>query len=139
MVECFPDTVVEELEQPFDDFDELIDKLELEMSMNNRKLENRLTSVRKSRMLLDMVNDALTVLKKKPGNGEKLYNLIYQSYIAPEELKVADLLYRLDMSARQYYGLREQAVSILSTRLWSVPTADVDFWFEVLTLLEGVT
>ncbi len=40
---------------------------------------------RKSRLLLDRVNEALTVLKKKPENGERLYQLIYLTYIAPEQ------------------------------------------------------
>ena len=33
--------------------------------------------IQKSRLLLDRVNEALTVLKKKPENGERLYQLIY--------------------------------------------------------------
>ena len=84
-------------------------------------------------------NNALTVLKKKPNDGEKLYNLIYETYIAPEKLSLTDILYRLDMSPRHYYRLREQAITILSIRLWAAPGKDVDFWFEMLTLLEGLS
>ncbi len=79
------------------------------------------------------------VLKKKPNDGEKLYNLIYETYIAPEKLSLTDILYRLDMSPRHYYRLREQAITILSIRLWAAPGKDVDFWFEMLTLLEGLS
>ena len=50
-----------------------------------------------------------------------------------------DILYRLDMSPRHYYRLREQAITILSIRLWAAPGKDVDFWFEMLTLLEGLS
>ena len=50
-----------------------------------------------------------------------------------------DILYRLDLSPRHYYRLREQAITILSIRLWAAPGKDVDFWFEVLTLLEGLS
>ena len=77
--------------------------------------------------------------KKKPNDGEKLYNLIYETYIAPEKLSLTDILYRLDMSPRHYYRLREQAITILSIRLWAAPGKDVDFWFEMLTLLEGLS
>ena len=119
VLECFPDTLAEELEQPFEGLDELLDRFDAEMGMENRKLENRMMSVQKSRLMIDRVNEALSVLKKKPDNGQKLYDLIYQTYISPEKLRLSDILYRLDMSPRHYYRLREQVVNILSIRLWS--------------------
>ncbi|HCB96207.1 MAG: hypothetical protein J6J79_11370 [Lachnospiraceae bacterium] len=139
MLECFPDNVAEELDRPFENLDELIDHIDVEMSMGNRKLESRIEGVRKSRILLDRVNEALTVLKKKPENGEILYNLIYQTFITPENLSLTDILYRLDISPRHYYRLRSQAITILSIRLWAAPAKDVDFWLEMLTLLEGLS
>ena len=139
MLECFPDNVAEELDRPFENLDDLIDHIDIEMSMGNRKLESRIEGVRKSRILLDRVNEALTVLKKKPENGEILYNLIYQTFITPENLSLTDILYRLDISPRHYYRLRSQAITILSIRLWAAPAKDVDFWLEMLTLLEGLS
>lgn len=136
MLECFPDTLAEELEQPFEGLDELLDRFDAEMGMENRKLENRMLSVQKSRLMIDRVNEALSVLKKKPDNGQKLYDLIYQTYISPEKLRLSDILYRLDMSPRHYYRLREQAVNILSIRLWSLPGLELDFWLDVLMLME---
>lgn len=138
MLECFPATVAEELDQPFEDLDELIDRVDVEMAMGNRKLENRIGSIQKSRLMLDRVNEALTVLRKKPKNGEQLYNLIYLTYIAPEKLSITEMLYQLDMSSRQYYRLREQAITILSLRLWASPKREMDVWLDVLTLLESM-
>lgn len=138
LLECFPDTVAEELETPLGDLDTLLDRMDLEMGMGNRKLESRLESVRKSRLLLDRINEALSVLKRKPDNGAKMYELIYLTYLAPDKLNHTDLLYRLDISSRHYYRLRQQAITILSIRLWSAPASEVDSWIEVLTLLEGV-
>ena len=82
------------------------------------------------------MNDALTILKKKPENGEKLYQLIYLTYIGDEELNHMDIIYRLDISSRSYYRMRQQAVTILSIRLWSVPTAEMDVWMEMMKLIE---
>ena len=138
LLECFPDTVAEELETPLGDLDTLLDRMDLEMGMGNRKLESRLESVRKSRLLLDRINEALSVLKRKPDNGAKMYELIYLTYLAPDKLNHTDLLYRLDISSRHYYRLRQQAITILAIRLWSAPASEVDSWIEVLTLLEGV-
>lgn len=137
-LECFPDTVADELEQPFESLDTLLDRVDAEVGMGNRKLEGRMESVRKSRLLLDRINEALSVLKRKPGNGEKLYELIYLTYIAPDKLTHTDLLFRLDLSSRHYYRLREQAIRIISLRLWSAPNSEADAWLEVLTLLEGM-
>lgn len=124
-LECFPEAVAQELEQPFDKLDTLLDRMDAEAGMGNRKLESRVESLRKSRLLLDRINDALTVLKKKPGNGPRLYELIYLTYIVPEKLSHTDLLFRLDLSSRQYYRLREEDISILSIRLWSVPEEEL--------------
>ena len=104
MLECFPDNVAEELDRPFEELDELIDHIDIEMSMDNRKLESRIEGVQKSRILLDRVNEALTVLKKKPENGELLYNLIYQTFITPEKLSLTDILYRLTLLQTSFAG-----------------------------------
>ena len=138
MLECFPDTIAEELEQPFTNLDELIDRVDVEMAMDNRKLEGRMESIRKSRLLMDRVSEALTVLRKKPGNGEKMYKLIHLAYIAPEQLTLNEKLFRLNLSSRQYYRLHDQAVNILSLRLWAAPSKGLDSWLELLTLLENL-
>lgn len=135
MLECFPDTIAEELEQPFENVDEVIERLDLEITRGNRKIENRLESVLKTRIILDRVNEALTVLKKKPEDGGRLYDLIYLTYITPESLNHNEILYRLNLSLRHYYRLREQAINILSIRLWSAPNKDTEFWLELISIL----
>lgn len=138
LFECFPKNVARELEKPFEGVDTLLEQVDMEVSWGNRKLESRLEGIQKSRLLLDRVNEALTVLKKKPENGERLYKLIYLTYIAPERLSHNELLYRLDMSSRHYYRLRQQAITILSIRLWAAPDTEVDVWLDMLTLIEGM-
>lgn len=138
LFECFPESVAKELEKPFEGVDTLLEQVDLEVSWGNRKLESRLEGIQKSRLLLDRVNEALTVLKKKPEDGERLYKLIYLTYIAPERLSHNELLYRLDMSSRHYYRLRQQAVTILSIRLWAAPDTEVDVWLDMLALVEGM-
>ena len=138
VMECFPETVAEELDVPFEDVDVLLEQMDLQLAMGNRKLESRMEGTKKSRLLLDRVNEALTVLRQKPGNGAVLYKLIYLTYIGPDMLTHKELLYRLSLSSRQYYRYREQAITILSLRLWSAPATDVDFWLDMLTFLESI-
>lgn len=138
MLECFPETVAVELDRPFEDIDKLIENVDTAVTLGNKKIESRIKGIQKSRLLIDRVNEALTVLQKKPENGERLYDLIFATYIAPEKLNHQDLMFKLNMSSRNYYRLRQQAITILSIRLWSAPASDVDFWLEMLTLLEGL-
>ena len=139
LLECMPNTIAAELDERFETVDELIGKLDVEMAYGNKKLESRLQNVQKTRLLLDRVNEALTVLKRKPGDGQRLYDLIYLTYITPEPLTHPELLYRLNTSSRQYYRWREQAINILSIRLWSAITKQGDFWLEMLTILDSVS
>lgn len=138
MLECFPQSVADELDKPFETVDKLLEDVDLAVSLGNKKIESRIEGMQRSRILMDRVNEALTVLRKKPENGERLYNLIYTTYIIPERLSHQELLYRLNMSSRNYYRLRQQAITVLSIRLWAAPAADVDFWLEMLVLLEGL-
>lgn len=136
MIECFPETIAEELEQPFESVDNVIERLDLELAKDNRRVEQRLESVKKTRLVLDRVNEALTVLKKKPGDGERLYDLIYLTYITSENLNHNEILFRLNLSSRHYYRLRDQAIAILSIRLWSAPNKETEFWLEILAAIE---
>jgi hypothetical protein len=137
-LECFPADVAAELDHPLGALDALISLINTELSMDNAKLEGRLMSVQKSRLLLDRFNEALTVLRKKPGNGELMYQSLYLSYIIPENLSHAEILFRLNISSRHYYRIRQQAVNILSIRLWAAPAGELDAWLEVLTILEAL-
>lgn len=137
-LECFPAHIAEELDRPMNDLDALLSLVSAEIGMDNVKLENRLMSVQKSRLLLDRINEALTVLRQKPGNGELMYKVIYETFITPEKLSHTEILYRLNISSRHYYRIRQQAVNILSIRLWAAPAGELDAWLEVLTLLEAL-
>jgi hypothetical protein len=137
-MECFPADIAEELDKPLGDLDALISLINAELGMDNAKLENRLMSVQKSRLLLDRFNEALTVLRRKPGNGELMHQSIYLTYITPENLSNTEILYRLNISTRHYYRVRQQAINILSIRLWAAPAGELDAWLEILTLLEAL-
>ena len=136
-LECFPKQIAEELEQPLGDLDALLGAVDTQLAIGNVRLEHRMQNIKQSRLLLDRINDALTVLRQKPGNGETMYNIIFQTFLTPEKLSHTEILYRLDISDRHYYRLRQQAMNILSIRLWSAPAGSLDAWLEVLTLLEG--
>ena len=135
-LESFPEEIAEELDRPLESLDALLSIVDVELSLGNRKLEGRLQSVQRSRLLLDRVNEALTMLKTKPRNGDLMYRIIYETYIVPEVLTHVQILFRLHISSRHYYRLRPQAINLLSLRLWAAPAEELDSWLEVMTLLE---
>ena len=138
MLECLPANIAEELDKPMHDLDALLSLVSDEMDFDNRKLENRLKSISKSRLLLDRFNEALTILRQKPSYGELMYNIVCETYVTPEKLSHSELIYRLNISPRHYYRLRKQAIRILSIRLWTAPEAELDSWIDVLTILENI-
>lgn len=138
VLDCVPGDLAAELHVPTQNIDALVARIDFEMAMENKKLESRLNVTMKTRVLLDRLYDALGVLRKMPGNGEQLYNLIYATYLDPVQRKHADLIDMLHVSSRTYYRLRTEAISIMSIRLWSAPSGDIDDWLEILTLMENI-
>ena len=136
LLESFPEVIAEEIEQRFETIDELIARLDVDMEFGNRKLEERLESVKKTRFIIDKINEAVSLIRKSPDDGERLYNVLYLTYISPEKLSHFDLLYRLDVSTRHYYRMREKAVNKVSQRLWSAPDKETDYWIEILMILQ---
>lgn len=134
-MECEVDQIAAELNLPFRNLDAILSRIDAEIGMENKYLERKLDQLAKLRQLINRVNDALTLLKKKPDNGEKLYNLIYLTFISEEKLRQNDVLYRLDISRRHFYRLREQAIQVLSLRLWSAPTSELEMWLELVSIM----
>jgi hypothetical protein len=129
------ESVGAELNLPLRKLDAVLSRIDAEIGMENRRLELRLERLAKTRQLLDQINDALTSLKHKPGNGQLLYDLIYLTYIAEDKMRQTDVLFRLNVSRRHYYRLKEQAISIISLRLWCAPNSDLDLWLELVSML----
>ena len=135
--DCEIEAIASELNVPLKNLDALLSRVDAEIGMENRRLELNLERLAKTRQLLDRINDALTALKRKPDNGPLLYELIYMTYISDEKLLQTDVLFRLNISRRHFYRLKEQAINIISLRLWSSPTSDLDLWLELVAMLSG--
>ena len=133
MIECFPSQIEEELSASFEDFDDLMLKLGIEeRAYSNYHISGRAKSLSKSRMILDLVNQSLTVLKKKPKNGDLLYRIIYLSYIADEELDAKNIAYSLDLSERHFFRLKNEAIRAISLYLWAAPTREMERWLDAI-------
>ena len=137
-LKCFPNALAEELNVELLDLDILLKTVSEQLDLDNERLESRFRSVQKSRFLLERVNESLSLLKQRPGNGAQLYEIIYHTYLGPDVLAHYELLQKLKVSTRHYYRLRQQAINILSIHLWSAPSGELDSWLETLTLLQSL-
>ena len=124
--------VAASLELPMENMDAILSRIDAEIGMNNRKVEARLEVLRRFRLMISQINEALSLLKQKPDNGEVLYELIYLTYIHPTVLKTNDIIERLTISRRHYFRLRKEATAIISTRLWGAPAPGLEIWMELL-------
>ena len=136
LVECFPEFIATELAQPLESVDKLLARVEGELAFGNKKLDRKLASIEKTRMVLELVNDAISVLQKMP-KGENMYQVIYLTYATQEDLTIDDILYRLNISRKKYYLLRDQAIALISIRLWTSADKDLAFWLELLYFYEN--
>lgn len=138
ILDCVPEDLSSELHVPQNNLEALASRIDVEMSLENKRLQNKLTSAMKTKLLVDRIHDALGVLKKKPDNGEDLYRLIYNQYIDPVRRKSEELVDMMHVSSRTYYRMRSEAISVLSIRLWSAPSSYIDDWLEILTIMENM-
>ncbi len=135
-LECVPGELAEELKLSTKNIDELVSRIDFEMAMENKRLEGRLNTIIKTRILLERVQDALMVVRKKPNVGELLYRLVYEAFIDPKERPSHELISRAQLAPRTYYRMRSEAITIMSIRLWSAPPGEIDNWIEILTMME---
>lgn len=136
VLECSPCEIAAELNVPLTALDAVLDQVDLELALENKRLEGRLRALLKTRILVDKVHEALMVLKRHPENGKLYYDLIYETYIAPEAKTILSIVDELDISPRSYYRMKKEALSIMSIRLWTTPSGEMDSWLEMLEVLE---
>lgn len=131
-----PTELKQELNVPLSDLDGLIDRLDTEMSLENTEMENRLRTIMKSRLLIDRLNEAVSVLKDKPTDGDILYEVIYRTYLGPKPEKITYLIMDMNMTRRRYYKYRNMAIELISIKLWSTPDSKIELWLDLLEILD---
>lgn len=82
VLECIPGELSDELEVPVHDIDALAEKIDIQTSLENARIESRVNAMMKTRYLVDRIHEALAVIRKKPGNGEDLYSVLYTTYLS---------------------------------------------------------
>ena len=136
VMETIPNELKSELDIPLADLDALISRLDIELSLNNRRLESRLDALIKTRALVDRLNEAIGFLRTKPGECELLYQIIYHTYIGKKPENFYEVIDKVGLSKSRYYTLRKRAITMIGVKLWSVPDEKLELWLELLSYFE---
>ena len=100
------------------------------MDLSGTKMETYTKNLVRSRKMLAIILNALDVLRKDPYDGERLYQILYFSYISEPKPRNRDcLLNCLDeagypMTHTTYYRNLNHAIDILDSILWGYTTQD---------------
>ena len=135
-LQSVPGELAEELDAPLIEVDALLNLVSAEIDSDHGRMEGRLLSLRKSRLMLDKLHQAVETIKQKPSSGELMYQILYLSFLQDDSMTIQEVLDTLLISQRHYYRVRRQAIQLLSILLWSAPDRELDGWLDVLVLLE---
>ena len=113
--------------------------------LHGTHLEDHARCLERSNKMLNLVNNAVELLRNRHKNGEAYYWILYYSFLSPQQLKnVEEIIEQLrphirDISFRTYYRRRKEAVEALSYILWGYTAQESMSVLEEFfpTLLDG--
>ncbi len=126
-----PYEIAKELDWSCKDAEEVIKAISCECLRGNKALEYRIERLEQSVQMFQALNEALTILKSKPVNGEICYKILYQLYIQPDKIPVEQVILNIGIAKSSFYYLRDEAIETVSDRLWySLPSRQIGMLVE---------
>lgn len=98
--------------------------------LGGTKIENHARCIERSNQMLNLLNNAVELLRTRHKNGEPYYWILYYTFLSPQQLdNVNEIIEQLqphirDISRTSYYRKREQAVEALGSILWGYSSRD---------------
>ena len=111
----------------------------LETSNSNTHLESYVHSLERSKRMLQLINSAIDLMRKKHEKGELYYWILYYAYLSPQQCENAGAILQLletkgiSISLRTYYVHRDEAIEVLSSILWGYTSQDCEKITNLLT------
>lgn len=100
------------------------------MDVSGTKIQEQMRTLERNKKMLEIINSAVNVLRKKQLEGEIYYWIIYYTYLSDKPMKrVEDIIVRVAehsemMSWKTYFNKRKKAIEILSSILWGFTSKD---------------
>ena len=112
----------------------------LEASNSNTHHESYVHSLERSKRMLQLINSAIDLMRKKHEKGELYYWILYYAYLSPQQCENAGAILQsletkgISISLRTYYVHRDEAIEVLSSILWGYTSQDCENITKLLTL-----
>lgn len=93
-------------------------------------IEDHAKRIEQSYQMLQLVDNAVSLLREKHKHGETYYWILYYSFLSPQQYRNADEVvdqlrpHIRDISYRTYYRRRRDAIEALSSVLWGFSSKD---------------
>lgn len=115
--------IYESRRQHLDDL--VISFLEVDNTVNVKKLEESLIDINISMSLLDLMDLALERLSHYPNDGEKYSDILWHRYFAEESRTCEQLLYVHNMSRSTYFRYLNKATEAFGNMLFGYTLPDI--------------
>lgn len=95
--------------------------LDFDSTIEKRRIQERLASNNFNLCLLEIMEDALLIVKRYPDDGELFYRLLRYRYFDSFKNTNEDVMMMLeDMPYTTYYRKRKKAIRLYAAMLWGV-------------------
>jgi len=95
--------------------DSLVD---VDISIQKNRLQDRLTSLENSKSLIVLIDQAVTMLYNYPSEGNLYFDILSKAYLSFYKNTGEDISEVLDLSLRTYYRKKKTAINLLGIILW---------------------
>ena len=102
-------------------------------------LENYARALERSKKMMQIIDTAIDLMRRKHKKGEFYYWILYYAYLSPQQCENAGAILQaleskgISISLRTYYVHRDEAIEVLSSILWGYTSQDCEKITNLLT------
>ena len=110
-----------------------------EVNKGGNRLENYARALERSKRMMQIIDTAIDLMRRKHKKGEFYYWILYYAYLSPQQCENAGAILQsleskgISISLRTYYVHRDEAIEVLSSILWGHTSQDCEKITNLLT------
>ena len=98
-----------------------------EVNKSCNRLENYARALERSKKMMQIIDTAINLMRRKHKKGEFYYWILYYAYLSPQQCENAGAILQaleskgISISLRTYYVHRDEAIEVLSSIFGATP------------------
>lgn len=98
--------------------------------LSGTQIQEQMRTLERNKKMLKIIDAAVEMLRKKQGDGEEYYWILYYTYLSDKPCKrIEDIIQRVGektepMAWKTYFSRRKKAIETLSSILWGFTSKD---------------